>query len=155
MQRFVVVDASGNSATMARIERLEDNRVPDLIDDLHCSLDRARDIAFGDGQSNVAQHSLGVVLVLRDLDSNSARVVGERRLNAAEIFSESQLYQRVIIQSSHWYSATFRLFDQGGCRWTESNCFIERQQLLDDCGDIVRAIGDADTYDFHRVSTAP
>src|SRR3981081_4311166 len=77
-KRFVVVDASRYPATMTGVKRLENDGITDLLNDVRRSLHRARDVASGHGESDIAKHSLGVVLVLRNLPRDRAGVVRER-----------------------------------------------------------------------------
>src|SRR2546423_9332905 len=112
---------------MIGVERLDDHRIRDLVDDLQRSLEGSSDVAIGYGEADVAEYSLRVVLVLGDFDGNGAGVVGKRRLNAAQVFAEPKLDERVIVQAANGNSAPLRFFYHGCRRRPQTHCLIERQ----------------------------
>ena len=86
-QRRLILDARRDAATVTGIEGLEYHRVADLLHDFQSAIYGSRDITFRHGQADIAQHSLGVVLILGDLDGYGAGVVGESGLDAPQILA--------------------------------------------------------------------
>src|SRR5437016_14319366 len=84
-QSCFVIESPGNSSTMICGQRLENYWISNFRSDFQSALDTSCDVAFRNRKSDVLQHSLGIVLVLRDLDADRAGRIGERRLNAMKI----------------------------------------------------------------------
>src|SRR2546423_2861600 len=139
---------------MAGVERLENHRITDFLDDVHCALYRARDVAGWYRETDIAEHSLGVVLVLRYLDGDRAGVVGERGLDAPQIFAEPELYERVVIETAHGDAASFGFFDQRRRRRAQSHRFVKGEELLGDFAHIDLGVGNGGANDLHRVAHA-
>src|SRR5260221_9985862 len=97
-QSFFVIEAGRNSSAMIRGEWLENYRITYLARDFQSPLDSSRDVAFRNRKSDVLEHALGVVLVLRDLDADRARRISQRRLNSMKVPAESELNKRIIVE---------------------------------------------------------
>ena len=81
-------------STVAQVQRLEDDRKADLLRETDRFVRRLGDVAVWHRQADRLEHAFRVVLVLRDLDGDRARVVGERGLNAAKVATETELDER-------------------------------------------------------------
>ena len=100
---------------MICVEGLEDYRIADVICDLQRALNSSCDVAFWNGKADVLENALGVVLVLRDLDADGARLVGECCLDAVEIAAEPELNERVVVEAPYGYAAASCFFDDRAC----------------------------------------
>ena len=76
---------------MTQVEWFEDDGEADLLRELDRLVRGFRDVAVWDGQANGFEHALRLVLVLRDLYGDSARMIGERRLDASQVAAEPEL----------------------------------------------------------------
>ena len=91
--RFVG-ESRRDAAAVTQVERLEDDGEADFLREPDGFVGGRRDMTVGDGEADRLEHALRIVLVLRDLDGDGARVVRERRLDAPEIAAESELDER-------------------------------------------------------------
>src|SRR4051812_4851839 len=114
---------------MARVEWLEDHGKPHALRGVNGVVDGAHDVAAGHGQADVPQHALGLVLVLCDVDGDRAGTVGDGCLNAPQVAAESELHQRVGVESSDRDAAPPRLLDDRPGGWPETYGFVQSLEI--------------------------
>ena len=89
----------GYAAAMVGVEWLEDNRIADAGGGLH-GLPFAVDHALArDGQPQVAEQGVGLLLVRCDLHADMARLAGDRGLDATAKSAVTKLDQAVAVQA--------------------------------------------------------
>jgi len=106
------------------------------------------------GQADCLEHPLGVVLVLRDLDRNRARVIRERCLNASEVAAKTELNQRVGVQATDGYPASPRFLHDRPCGRAESDALVEILQLAYARLGIERRSAERGAHDRDRIAHA-
>ena len=113
-------------------QRLENYWISNFRGDFQSALDTSCDVAFRNRKSDVLQHSLRVVLVLRDLDTDRAGRIGKRRLNAMKVPAESELDERIVVEPADGNSSSSRFLDNRSGGWSEQRRFVQRKQLIDE-----------------------
>jgi hypothetical protein len=146
------VEPRRDAAAVRRVERLEDDREADLLRPLHGLVFRARHVAPGHGEPDVLQHALGVVLVLRDLHGDGARVVGHGRLDAAQVLAQAELHERARVEAAHRDAAAPRLLHDRARGRPEPHALVEVLQRLADLGHVGHLAHEAAADDAHRVA---
>jgi hypothetical protein len=149
-----VVERPRDPPAVTRIDRLEDHGIPDVL----CGVERihegAHHFAARHRQANVAEHPLGVVLVLGDLDRDRARMVGEGRLYSPQVATEAELDEGPGVQPSYRDAAAAGLLHNRGRRGSEPDILVELVEVLDHPVHIHRLAGDTGADQSHRLTHA-
>ena len=150
-QRRLVVQAPRDSSAVARVERLDDERKADLLRDVDRVLHGAHDVALRHGQADVPDHALGLVLVLRDFHGDGAGAIGHRRLDAAQVSSETQLHERAVVESPHGNAAAPSLLDDRRRRRAESYALVQSLEIVHQLCGVERLTVDRGADDPRRL----
>ncbi len=147
-----VIEATGDAAPVVGVERLHDHGKAELLRDGDGVVFARGDLADGHGKPHALEHALGVALVLRDLDRDGARVVGHRRLDAAQVAAGAELDERTGVEPPHGDAAATRLLDDGGGGRSEPHLFVQVVERVEEPVHVDRLAGDARAEHPHAVA---